>query len=96
MLHYQVMSETDSITAPMIEEFGAGYRMTPREKEVFRLLILFGFRNDDMGSVLHISTKTLKNHMACMMNKTKTRSSRELQALFLQFMLQRFRHNLQS
>jgi DNA-binding NarL/FixJ family response regulator len=96
MIHYQVMSETDSVTGPMIAEFGAGYSLTPREREVFRLLILFGFRNDDMGSVLHISTKTLKNHMACMMNKTKTRSSRELQALFLQFILQRFRNELTS
>ncbi|MFC5700103.1 response regulator transcription factor [Cohnella faecalis] len=81
-------SSAELTLEPSIYHFGVRYGMTPRERDVLRLLILYGFKNDDMAGILHIAVKTIKNHLACMMGKTRTRSSRELQALFLRFMIQ--------
>lgn len=78
----------DTASAPLIELFGHKHGLTAREKEVVRLLLLFGLRNEDLSSTLYISTKTAKHHLASIMDKTSARSSRELQALFLTFTFQ--------
>lgn len=70
---------------PVFQSFAKRYKLTPRETQVMRILVLEGLRNDEIAAVLHISPKTLKNHIACMMKKTDTVSSRGLQALFFNF-----------
>jgi DNA-binding CsgD family transcriptional regulator len=87
---WEVSNVTDGITAPVVASFGEKYKLTPREREVVQLLVVFGFRNDDLSRILYISSKTVKNHLACLMQKTNTRSSRELQALFLRTVLETY------
>jgi DNA-binding NarL/FixJ family response regulator len=70
---------------PIFASFAKKYKLTPRESQVMRILVLEGLRNDEIAAQMHISPKTLKNHLACMMKKTKTGSSRSLQALFFNF-----------
>ncbi|WP_206424292.1 response regulator transcription factor [Cohnella candidum] len=72
---------------PLFEAFGDRYSLTRREKEVLSTLLTWGLRNEDLSSTLHISVKTVKHHLASLMEKTRTRSSRELQALFLRSLL---------
>jgi DNA-binding CsgD family transcriptional regulator len=57
------------------------FNLTNREKEVLQLLSLAGASNRELGSVLHISERTAKNHVASIQVKLKVRSSRELQAV---------------
>jgi len=65
--------------------FAKKHKLTPRETQVLRVLVTQGLRNDEIAAILHISPKTLKNHLACMMKKTDTVSSRGLQAMFFNF-----------
>lgn len=70
---------------PIFQSFAKKHRLTPRETQVMRVLVIDGLRNDEIAAILHISPKTLKNHIACMMKKTDTVSSRGLQAMFFNF-----------
>jgi DNA-binding CsgD family transcriptional regulator len=83
-----VPDRIETAIAPVLATFGDKYGLTPREREVLRLLLLFGLRNEDISGILFISTKTTKHHLASMMHKTFTRSSRELHALFLRDVLE--------
>ncbi|MBO9598933.1 MAG: hypothetical protein J7559_14090 [Cohnella sp.] len=87
MQHWEVASLADKESGLAVSKFGDRYGLTTRETELLRALVLFGLRNEEMGAMFHIALKTVKNHMACVMGKTRTRSSRELQALFLRFVL---------
>ncbi|WP_027084449.1 LuxR C-terminal-related transcriptional regulator [Cohnella panacarvi] len=89
MHHWEVASLADKESGLAVSKFGDRYGLTARETELLRALVLFGLRNEEMGAMFHIAQKTVKNHMACMMGKTRTRSSRELQALFLRYILNR-------
>lgn len=55
-------------------------RLTKREQEVLKLLA-DGFSTPEIGDKLHISQKTVKNHRANMMEKTKTRNVAHLIAM---------------
>lgn len=87
MIHWEVASMADADSGLAVVKFGERYGLTARETELLRALVLFGLRNEEIGAMFHIALKTVKNHMACMMGKTRTHSSRELQALFLRFVL---------
>ena len=78
---HQPMSQ-QTLLNPIFQSFAKRHGLTPRETQVLRLLIVGGHRNDELAEELRISPKTLKNHLACMMKKTSTGSSRTLQALF--------------
>jgi len=87
MHHWEVASLADTESGLAVSKFGERYGLTARETEVLRALVLFGLHNEELGAMFHIALKTVKNHMACLMGKTRTHSSRELQALFLRFIL---------
>ncbi|MBB6730280.1 helix-turn-helix transcriptional regulator [Cohnella sp. CBP 2801] len=78
--HQQLSQQT--FLGPIFQSFAKRHGLTPRETQVLRLLVIGGLRNDELAKELHISPKTLKNHLACMMKKTNTGSSRTLQAMF--------------
>jgi DNA-binding CsgD family transcriptional regulator len=59
----------------------ARFSLTARESEVLKKLTYLGPSNRELGVALHISEKTMKNHIANIQEKTNTRSTRELQAL---------------
>lgn len=86
-LRWEIASLADAYSDPYVLKFADRYGLTPRETELMRALVLLGLRNEEIGAMFHIAVKTVKNHIACMMGKTRTHSSRELQALFLRFVL---------
>ncbi|MGF7035300.1 DNA-binding NarL/FixJ family response regulator [Paenibacillus mucilaginosus] len=57
------------------------FEFTPRESEVYDLLLTRGFSNRQIGEALHISEKTVKNHMSKIMMKCRVNSTRELMAI---------------
>jgi DNA-binding CsgD family transcriptional regulator len=87
VIHWEESDLTNTALEPLFQLFGDQNRLTAREREVMRTLMLLGLRNDDLSSMLYISPKTVKHHLASMMDKTGTRSSRDLQAMFLRFVL---------
>lgn len=80
--------KTTTLLNPIFLSFARNNKLTPRETQVMKVLVTEGLRNDDIAALLHISPKTLKNHLACMMKKTRTSSSRELQAKFFNYAMQ--------
>jgi len=70
------------------------YQLTKKEFEVVKCLSIFGQNNNDLGTTLNVTEKTMKNHIANIFFKTKTRSSRELQALVLRETTQSMLENI--
>jgi len=67
-------------------DFKDRYNLTAREIEVVKALAFHGENNKELGDRFNISEKTLKNHMANIFEKTRLKSSRELQALIFRYM----------
>jgi DNA-binding CsgD family transcriptional regulator len=65
------------------------YHLTPREAELVKTVSLYGCNNKELSVMLQISEKTVKNHLANIMKKTKTKSCRELLALIVRASLKR-------
>ncbi|MCD9021857.1 helix-turn-helix transcriptional regulator [Cohnella silvisoli] len=89
MMDWQVAGPNGSETVHIIELFGDRYDFTPSEKDVLRLHALFGFQDEEIITIMRISTPILENLLTCMMGKTRTHSIRELQALFIRYLLQK-------
>ncbi|MDH6674992.1 DNA-binding NarL/FixJ family response regulator [Paenibacillus sp. LBL] len=65
----------------MYLELKVRHSLTNREIEVLTVLTILGHSNTVLGALLNITENTLKNHIARIMDKTNTHSTRELQAL---------------
>ncbi|BBI33755.1 helix-turn-helix transcriptional regulator [Cohnella abietis] len=85
---WQVKSITDSKSNHIIEAFGDRYGLTSMETEVLRLLVLFGFEDEEIITIIQCSPDTLDNLLSVLMLKSRTHSTRELQALFLRYVMQ--------
>lgn len=57
------------------------FQLTKRENEVLQLLLLNGSTNRELSTLLHVSEKTFKNHVANIQRKFNVNSSREVQAV---------------
>lgn len=57
------------------------FRLTRRESEVLQMLLLHGASNKELGDAFHLSEKTMKNHVASIMNKFNAKSCREVQSI---------------
>lgn len=79
------MSGNSLVSHPFINSYFEAvsnkFGLTPRESEVLRALMILGPNNRELGDLLDVSEKTMKNHIANILKKTKTNSTRELQAL---------------
>jgi DNA-binding NarL/FixJ family response regulator len=89
MLDWQVTSVSDSETGFLMDVFGERYDLTPRECEVMRLLVLFGFENEEIIKILKLTDQTLDNYVSCILGKSRTNSIREFQALFIRYLMQK-------
>jgi len=65
------------------EKIAHEFQLTLREFELLFHLSLYGFSNKELASVLVISEKTVKNHIANVQRKTNTKSTRELMSLVI-------------
>ncbi len=88
-IDWQVMNNTESALARLHEIFGDRYGFTLKERDAFRMAMLFGLDDEEIGRIMRISLEELDALFACMTGKTRTNSSRELQALFLRYILQK-------
>jgi len=86
---WQVVSTDNAREVRFCEAFGDRYDFTASEKEVMRLCMLIGLNDEEIVSFMRISTRTLDNLIACMIGKTRTQSLREVQALFIRYILQK-------
>ncbi|TFE22582.1 hypothetical protein [Cohnella luojiensis] len=89
MTDWQVVKEDDSLIRHINEQFGDRYDFTESEREVLKLALLFGLEDGDILTTMQIQSATLDNHLICMLGKTRTNSTRELQALFLRYVMQK-------
>jgi len=51
-----------------VEEIAVGYSLSPREREVFELL-LYGFTADEIAEKLGVSARTVKFHQTNVLDK---------------------------
>lgn len=68
-----------------LEVFAERNQLTPREKEMVGLLLMYGYSNKELAEHCDISVKTVKNHLDNMMRKLEIHSTRRLYSLILQF-----------
>ncbi|GIP37832.1 hypothetical protein J31TS4_11120 [Paenibacillus sp. J31TS4] len=81
---------TGTLTDPLSQvtnQLERDYRLTMREIELLRAISLQGWNNRQLAQHFHITEKTVQNHLANMMRKTGTSSSRELMALMMRKVL---------
>ncbi|OCT11062.1 hypothetical protein A8709_05020 [Paenibacillus pectinilyticus] len=68
----------------VLHQFYSNYGLTQREKEILSLLATYGYTNKEIAENCCISEKTVKIHLANIMNKIGIGSMRKLLALLLQ------------
>jgi DNA-binding NarL/FixJ family response regulator len=70
-----------------LQGFPTLYRLTQRETEILILSVVHGLSNREISEKCVISEKTVKNHLANIMNKIGIRSMRKLFSLLLYHVL---------
>ncbi|MEC0229038.1 response regulator transcription factor [Paenibacillus alba] len=68
-----------------IAEMSNLFNLTPRESEIFELLSMNGYNNKELSIKLFISEKTIKNHIANIMLKSKCNSTRQLLSMVINY-----------
>ncbi|OXS60902.1 hypothetical protein B1A99_05040 [Cohnella sp. CIP 111063] len=89
MTDWEVVTTDDARSVRLCEEFGERYGFTAGETTAFKLCLLYGLSDEEIVMYAKMEPEALSDRLACMMGKTRTRTSRELQALFLRYMLNR-------
>lgn len=69
--------------------FAERYGYNPEETEAMRLCMLFGFGDDEIAKIMKITSDELEVLQICMLGKTRTNTVRELQALFIRYIMQK-------
>ncbi len=72
---------------PAMQDFSTLYRLTQRETEILILSVVQGLSNREISEKCVISEKTVKNHLANIMNKIGIRSMRKLFSMLLYHVL---------
>jgi DNA-binding NarL/FixJ family response regulator len=70
---------------PAMVSFSSRYQITLRESEILILIAVYGFTNREIAEHCLISEKTVKNHIANMMNKIGIQSMRKLLSLLFSY-----------
>ncbi|MGO4545557.1 LuxR C-terminal-related transcriptional regulator [Paenibacillus sp. 2TAB23] len=66
-----------------MQQFSLIYRLTQRESEMLTLSVIHGLSNREISEKCVISEKTVKNHLANLMNKIGVHSMRKLFSMLL-------------
>jgi DNA-binding NarL/FixJ family response regulator len=66
-----------------VSEFVSKHKLTHREGEIFCLIALKGYSNQQIAAHCMISEKTVKNHIVNIMNKIGARTIRKLLSLMI-------------
>ncbi|MGQ5396338.1 response regulator transcription factor [Paenibacillus sp. M.A.Huq-84] len=70
-----------------MQDFSDYYQLTQRESEILMLIVVYGFANREIAERCVISEKTVKNHLANIMNKIGIKSMRKLIPLLFSHVL---------
>ena len=89
MTDWEVVTTDDARSVRLCEEFGERYGFTAGERTMLKLCLLYGMSDEEIALYTKEEPEVLATRLACMTAKTRTRSPRELQALFLRYMLNR-------
>jgi len=89
MTNWEVVTTDDARTVRLCEEFGDRYGFTACETTTLKLCLLYGLSDEEIVLYTKTEPKQLRARLDCIMGKTRTHTSRELQALFLRYMLHR-------
>ncbi|WP_138752130.1 response regulator transcription factor [Paenibacillus sinopodophylli] len=68
-------------------DFSTLYQLTQRESEMLFLSVVNGYSNREISELCIISEKTVKNHLANLMNKIGVHSMRQLFSVLLRYTL---------
>jgi DNA-binding NarL/FixJ family response regulator len=80
--------------SPAIQDFSYRYHITKRESEILILIAVHGFSNREIAEQCVITEKTVKNHLANIMDKIGIRSMRKLLSVLFSHVL--YYHENQS
>jgi DNA-binding NarL/FixJ family response regulator len=72
---------------PSMQGFSNCYQLTQRESEILVLIAIYGFSNREIAEQCVISEKTVKNHLANIMEKIGIRSIHKLLSLLINHVL---------
>jgi DNA-binding CsgD family transcriptional regulator len=72
----------------VIKQISNTYHLTRREEQVLLVIVLFGYSNQKLADFFYVSERTIKNHVSNLFKKTASKSTRELMALVVQYILQ--------
>ena len=78
---YAPVAPQEKIRETLLEKFERHYQLSPRETEVFQL-VMEGRSNAEIANTLFISENTVKFHMKNMLKKTQCTNRSELMALY--------------
>lgn len=70
---------------PALNSFSNRYEITLRESEILILIAVYGYSNREIADQCMISEKTVKNHIANIMNKLGIKSMRKLLSLLFRY-----------
>lgn len=87
MTDWEVVVSDDVRSVRLCEEFGERYGFTAGETTTLKLCLLYGLSDEEIVLYAKTEPDSLQTRLNCMIAKTRTRSSRELQALFLRYIL---------
>lgn len=74
-------------TGISMDGFSNRYQITKRESEIFLMIAIYGFSNHEIAEHCMISEKTVKIHLANIMNKAGIKSMRKLLSLLFNHVL---------
>lgn len=74
-------------TGNSMDVFSNRYQITKRESEIFLMVAIYGFSNHEIAERCRISEKTVKIHLANIMNKAGIKSMRKLLSLLFNHVL---------
>jgi DNA-binding NarL/FixJ family response regulator len=70
---------------PAMDSFSSLYQITLRESEILILIAVYGLSNREIAEQCVITEKTVKNHIANIMNKIGIKSMRKLLSLLFSY-----------
>ncbi|WP_239614563.1 helix-turn-helix transcriptional regulator [Cohnella mopanensis] len=88
-MEWQIAKGEETESGKWHERFGERYGFTQGEKEVMRLYMLFGLEDREIMKVMQIAEHELEVYLRCLTGKTRTNTMREMQALFLRYLIQK-------
>jgi len=77
------MVEKRELLNKQLVRFSERFHLTKRETELWEAIFLFGYSNKELAEAYYITEKTVKCHIANMLQKTNSATTRKLMSKFI-------------